>query len=268
MSSVTVAWNGRCRDPQSRYRLLSFLHRLGALSDAYLRAQDPARPRPVAIDHRIAQPPRPNIDSVDRRIEGTILVASDIIDATVTFPERAQAAGLQVLAHPDKPGLHLAVLERAHLRGIDLKLYDPRRLYPGADRMSFIFLECPDTPLLDGRLVRLHSAEDRETHPSAMIRDAQSYLSCPQIQLRSYLEDWTDCLFSWMKFFFIGDLWWQRWEELQGYNDYRGVFSDMQKERGREAAEEATFDAVLATFAQHAEHWNEDVEIRARSNGR
>jgi len=42
----------------------------------------------------------------------------------------------------------------------------------------------------------------------------------------------------------------------------------MQKERGRQAAEEATFDAVLATFAQHAEHWNEDVEIRARSNGR
>ena len=142
--------------------------------------------------------------------------------------------------------------KRQHLRGIDLKLYDPRQLYPGADRMSFIFLECPDMPLLDGRLVRLQPAEDRETHASAMIRDAQSYLSCPQIQLRSYLEDWTDCLFSWMKFFFIGDLWWQRWEELQGYTDYRGVFSDMQKERGRQAAEEATFDAVLATFAQHA----------------
>ena len=35
--------------------------------------------------------------------------------------------------------------------------------------------------------------------------------------------------------------------------------------RGGEAAEEATFDAVLGTFAQHAEHWIGEVEGWAKS---
>jgi hypothetical protein len=92
------------------------------------------------------------------------------------------------------------------------------------------------------------------------LRGANAYLASPSIHLRYYLEDWTDCLFSWIRFFFIGDLWWHRWEELQGYADYRGVFKEIQSDRGGPAAEEATFDAMLATFRQHAEHWIGEVE--------
>jgi hypothetical protein len=68
-----------------------------------------------------------------------------------------------------------------------------------------------------------------------------------------------------VKFFFIGDLWWHRSEEMQGYADYRGVFHELQAERGGEEAEEASFDAVLGTFAQHVEHWIDEVEALARS---
>ena len=264
MSSVIVAWNGRCREPQSRYRLLGFLHRLASLSDAYLRTQEPERPRLAEVQNGQCVPPRANVESRDHPIDGNIVISSDIIEDAPTFPHRAHAAGLPVIEHPNKPGLHLTTLHKAHLRGLDLRLYDPRQLSPGADRMSFVFLECPDHPLLDGRLVRVRSPEQREGHEIELIRNADSYLECPQIQLHSYLEDWTDCLFSWMKFFFIGDLWWKRWEELQGYGDYRSVLSQIQTERGKQAAEQATFDALLATFAQHAQHWSEDVAIRAQ----
>lgn len=264
MSSVIVAWNGRCREPQSRYRLLGFLHRLASLSDAYLRTQEPERPHLSEAQNGQSVQARPNVEGLDRAIEGSIVISSDIIEDAPTFPNRAHAAGLPVVKHPNTPGLHLTTLSKAHLRGLDFRLYDPRQLYPGADRMSFVFLECPDQPLLDGRLVRAETEQARQTNGAEMIRNADSYLDCPQIQLHSYLEDWTDCLFSWMKFFFIGDLWWQRREELQGYSDYRGVFSQIQTERGKQAAEEATFEALLATFAQHAHHWSKDVNVRAR----
>ena len=47
---------------------------------------------------------------------------------------------------------------------------------------------------------------------------------------------------------------------MQGYADYRQVFERSQEDRGDEAAEAAAFDAVLGTFAQHAEHWIGEVE--------
>ena len=36
-------------------------------------------------------------------------------------------------------------------------------------------------------------------------------------------------------------------------------------DRGNEAAEQAAFDAVLATFSQHAEHWIGEVEGWAKA---
>ena len=35
-------------------------------------------------------------------------------------------------------------------------LFDPRRLYPGNDRLSFVFLLETECPLLEGRLVEVH----------------------------------------------------------------------------------------------------------------
>jgi hypothetical protein len=41
------------------------------------------------------------------------------------------------------------------------------------------------------------------------------------------------------------------------------VFVDVETALGRERAEVQTFDAILATFAQHAEHWSEEVAASA-----
>ena len=71
----------------------------------------------------------------------------------------------------------LIAIDQGRLAGLDFKLFDPRGLYPGEDRMSFVFLECPELPFLDGRLVEIASIEDcprgeNETLPAA------SCLSC------------------------------------------------------------------------------------------
>ncbi|MGH6734599.1 MAG: hypothetical protein ACRECX_00755 [Methyloceanibacter sp.] len=265
MPSVDVVWKGNCRDPQSRYRLLAHLHRLAALSDDYLRRQQPDRPAILTLvseDRASGFPARANIEVIDREISGKILVSSWIGPNPETLIARAREAGLTVI-EPEGEGPPLIALDRARLRGLDFKLYDPRGLYPGADRMSFVFLECPEHHFLDGRLVEIAPGDEEWT--AEQLRRQNVYLCTPSVHLRYYLEDWTDCLFSWIRFFFMGDFWWRRWEELEGYTDYRGLFGELQAERGSEAAEEATFEAILGTFSQHAEHLTGQVEGWAKA---
>ena len=268
MPSVAVVWKGNCREPRTRYRLLGHLQRLAQRSDEYLRLRQPERPRILGVSNEQrggAPRARRNIESIDDEISGTILISSWISANPKALIASAREAGVSLVEDPEAKGPPLIAIGHAKLRGTDFKLFDPRGLYPGADRMSFVFLECPEHPVLDGRLVEIATAEDCAASGSAALSGADLYLCAPSLHLRYYLEDWTDCLFSWIKFFFVGDFWWHRWAELQGYTDYRQVFEDLQADRGSENAEHAAFDAVLATFSQHAEHWIGEVEGWAKS---
>lgn len=249
MSCVDVVWKGNCCKPEVRYRLLSYLHRLAHLSDGYLRQGERPFLSLVGEGHR---PPRPNIEIVDETVSGPVYIPSTIGPHPETIVARAREAGLTVI-EPEHGRPHLLVLDEVRLRGLNFKLFDPRGLYPSDDRMSFVFVECPEHHFLDGRLVEVKEEAEGV------------YLTTPSIQLRSYLEDWTDCLFAWIRFFLVGDFWWQRREELQGYADYRSVFEELQTTRGSAEAEDATFDAVLSTFSQHAEHSIGEVRSLAKA---
>lgn len=245
MSVVEIVWKGNCRSPEARYRLLGYLHRLAVRSDDYLRMRE--RPPLSVAGEAEVQPPR-NIEVFDDVITGPILVSSSIGPHPDTLIARALEADLKVESAEDGSASSV-VLERVRLRGLDFKLFDPRGRYPDHDRMSFVFLECPEHHFLDGRLVEVRATGD------------EIHLSGPRLQLDSYLEEWTDCLFAWIRFFLMGDFWWCRREELQGYADYRSVFEELQTSRGSMEAEDATFDAVLSTFSQHAEHRIGEVQL-------
>jgi len=259
MSSVVVGWTGRCPDPRDRARLVAHLQRLAEVSDSYLRTLPPARsivgltPNTPSSKPRCA---RANIEHVNRAISGQIVISNGIVQDQNAFPTAAREANLPAVDHPEIDRASITWLNSARLSGIDFRLYDPKELHPGADRLSFVFLETNAAPFLDGRLVQVDRGED---HDADTIREASFYLRGPKVHLHSYLEDWIDLLFSWVKYFFVGDLWWRRFEEMQGYEDYREVFSDVQSTMGTERAEQATFDAILATFTQHAEHWSGKV---------
>jgi len=255
MSSVVVGWTGRCPDPKTRARLIARLERLAEISDSYLRTRFP-KPAMAANPKGEAKGPRrharANVEHVNRALSGPIVISSGIVPDQNTFLAAAGEAKLPTVDHPEVERTSIAWLEDARLTGIDFRLYDPSELNPGADRLSFVFLETKAAPFLNGRLVQLDSAED---HEAEVIRKASHYLRGPDIQVDNYLDDWIDLLFSWVKYFFVGDLWWRRFEEMQGYEDYREVFSAVQNTMGTERAEQATFEAILATFTQHAEHW-------------
>lgn len=259
MSSVVIGWTGRCPNPEARARLVGHLRRLAEISDGYLRMRLPEPS--IAVNGAIEpgakrRPLRANIESVSETISGQILISSGIAQDRGAFIAAAREAELPAIAHPEIDCAAMTLLRDARLSGIDFRLFDPRQLHPEADRLSFVFLETASTPFLDGRLVQVHRGEECGDHEAEIIRSASAYLSGPNIQLRYYLEDWIDLLFSWVKYFFVGDLWWQRRQEMQGYEEYRKVFSDVQTTLGTDGAEQATFDAILATFAQHAEHWS------------
>jgi hypothetical protein len=184
------------------------------------------------------------------------VISSGIVPDQNTFLAAASEAELPAIDHPEIERASITWLKAARLSGIDFRLYDPNQLNPDADRLSFVFLETEAASFLDGRLVQV---DRRQDHDAGIIRDASFYLRGPDLHLHNYLEDWIDLLFSWVKYFFVGDLWWRRFEEMQGYEDYREVFSDVQNTMGTERAEQATFDAILATFTQHAEHWSGKV---------
>jgi hypothetical protein len=257
MSSVVVGWTGRCADARARARLVAHLTRLAELSDSYLR-----RPAPelqivangaVKRDGRRRRP-RANVEHVSRAISGEILISSGIVSDQNAFLATLREAKLPAIDHPEIEHASMTSLSHARLSGIDFRLFGAGQLQPGADRLSFVFLETDAAPFLNGRLVQVEGEADCREHDADMIRAATAYLSGPKAHLHLSLEDWIDLLFSWVKFFFVGDLWWRRFEEMQTYEDYRAVFADVQQTLGGERAEQATFDAILATYAQHAEH--------------
>ena len=259
MSSVVVGWTGRCPDPKDRARLVAHLQRLAEVSDSYLRTRLPDRTPALNRANELQgkrRRARANIEHVNRAISGEIVISSGIVQDQNTFLAAAREADLPTIDHPETDHASITWLKDARLSGIDFRLYDPNQLHPGADRLSFVFLETRAAPFLDGRLVQVDRGED---HDADAICKASFYLGGPKVYLHSYLEDWIDLLFSWVKYFFVGDLWWRRLEEMQGYEDYREVFSDVQRTLGTERAEQATFDAIVATFTQHAEHWSGKV---------
>jgi hypothetical protein len=257
MSSVLIGWTGRCADLRARARLVAHFTRLAELSDSYLRGRGPELA--IVADGtgeragRLRRS-RANIEHVSRAISGQILVSSAIASDPNVFITGTREADLPALDHPEIEHASMTSLTNARLSGIDFRLFGSGQLHPGADRMSFVFLETAAVPFLHGRLVQVEGEADCREHDAEMIRGATAYLSGPKAYLNCSLEDWIDLLFSWVKFFFIGDLWWRNFEEMQTYEDYRAVFADVQLTLGTERAEQATFDAILATFAQHAEH--------------
>jgi hypothetical protein len=187
MSLVSIVWKGGCEDPRTRYRLLGHLHRLAARSDEFLRRHQPQRaPVPNLIDaHGDGAPrPRPNIENIDEEIAGAILVSSFISRDLEAFVASAAEANVALIENPEAENAPFLALKEARLRGLDFKLFDPRGLYPDADRMSFVFLECPEHPFLDGRLVEVATSEDCAASRAETLRGADLYLCAPSIHLR------------------------------------------------------------------------------------
>jgi hypothetical protein len=222
MNLVRVSFTGRCREAKARVKLLTYLRRLAERSQRYLLAAGGGA----------------TIEMIDRKRTGRIFVAESVAADSRVFADQATDAGIRLLSEPNVKGATFAVLPHARLSGLDFPLFEATAGQREQKRFSFVFLDAPGTAFLDGALVQIGAGDQLER---------------AEIELPTDLGEWIDLLFSWVKFFHIGDFAWHRGEPLPNYSEYRAILLALQDELGPDRAEAAAFNALLATFANHAE---------------
>src|SRR4051812_24793602 len=235
MGSVFVRWTGHCLDVAARTVLLEKLSGFARMCEGYFDEFS-------------------GFQRFNRTLEGRILVSPDLLHGTnlVLAPEANAPGGLELrLAGPlgpSKPASPRQFLtaSQVHLEGLEFRLYDGRRLYPGADRMSFVFAALDEYPALDGSLVYVEDEEQCRLYSDDQIRNAQAFLDSPNIHLRYYYEEWMDSFLGWIKHFFIPDLDYWRYEQNSGYKRFQDLPRD-------NATRDALFESIQADFCAEVE---------------
>lgn len=262
MPSVIVTWKGTCSDREVQTELLSFLNLLAERNALRLSGPKPSRPAFLQLMVEQRQQDLPVLPSViyyNHEVSGTILVDTDLMPDEESALAEAQRHGIRVLPkETDRAGGYLQ-LKRLHLHGIDFQLFDPRGLYPGEDRMSFVFLCSEDAPFLNGRIALVEERAKCQFYSSEVIRAADYYVSMPYVHLRYYLEEWSDILFSWVKHYFIPDFHFHRYEPLSNYESLRQVFAETDERTGGGEGRVLAFEGVLKSFESQADGWIRDM---------
>ena len=266
MSSVVAAWKGRCAHPSTRDALLQAL--LGIAQDHAERWDGPTPKRPAVSDKMAGLraeglPEEPRLRHWDREISGRILLRSDVARDQAAFAEALRQAGLPAMTSPHNARRFMHVrMERLRVKGFDFRFYDPRALYPAEDRFSCVFLQCEAFPYLDGLMANV-SGPDRCARMT--FDDSQGiewYIECPFLHLRYFLEDWNIMLLSWMKYFFVPDLYYWQHDHLAGHEPHQTAFDAAVARLGRDDACSRVFDRIRAEFAAEVEAWHGGMSRR------
>jgi hypothetical protein len=198
MPSVYVNWSGRLREASLRDELCL---RLGEIAE---------------LSHSLFKVP-PSIKWFNHSIEGNILLSGSLFETAPSGKKLVKVAE------------DLFSIRKVFLSGIEFRLYDGRHIYDGEDRVSFVFCVDEDSEL-DGTLVYVEEKKECGFYVQEAIKQADWYLARPNIHLRYYCEDWycedwMDALLSWVKYHFIENLYYWRYEDLAGYDKLSEIIS-------------------------------------------
>jgi hypothetical protein len=273
MGSVYVNWQGTCRERKTQEELVGMLRQIADLSAMWILGADSDSPEAQLSKLLWAgrQALAPELDCVrvfDTEIVGNIVLdpflavdghalKADVDQGTVDMVSIA-AGGTKknepgCLSLTLDPGQVCLVLKRLKLYGVDFRLYDYRNLYPQANRMSFVFIESPELPSLKGCLAQIEDKTQCQSYGSETIRSADYFVSQPNIHMRYFLEEWSDMLLSFVKYFFVQDLEYFRYESCMNYDVHEAAFEAGCEEIGREAAKQAAHKVLLQHFENAAD---------------
>jgi hypothetical protein len=156
--------------------------------------------------------------------------------------------------------MRFVVLDRAHLYGADFRIFDPRDLYPGSDRMGFVFLNGTGWPLLDGLAVDVAEAPRCMESGLEVIRSANFHLSLPYLHLRYFLEGWCSCFFGWMRHYLVPGLEYTAYGMNDGFDELDAALGSLDESVGRGEAEEMLFEKLLSDHEAEVEKWVGDLQ--------
>lgn len=264
MGSVIVTWKGTCPRRKVQDELLSYLTVLSERNEALISGNSAKRPEFVEMLSRQRSeglPVMPNVRRIDRDISGRILISTDIAVNHETLVAEADRLEIPHEKGGPRHSRHsLFRLKRLSVRGMDFRLFDPRGLYPGEDRIGFFFLESREAPFLDSRLAVVHDREWCSLSGLEPVRSADWFVQCPFIHLRYYMESWVDILLAWVKFFFMPDLYYCRYDEFSGYGKLSEEFAGLRHKLGEAAGKNQSFETILGAFEDEADRWVRDMK--------
>ena len=192
-------------------------------------------------------------DAVIARVAEVAALSDSLMDRHTVV--RYDQAATQVLAQEQlfAPGagriveLELTRLAEVTLRGLEFRLSDPRNLYPGADRVSFVFASTgADDP---GALVMVEDAAECALYRSDLIKGESLYLATPSIHLRYFAEQWLETLLAFLRRFHLPQLYYWRYDDLPGANRFDHVAV------ADEAGREAVWRQILASLFDELAEW-------------
>lgn len=167
------------------------------------------------LSHSFFKPTPPLVKHINQTIEGEILVSKYLFHSPPSTPKLTRVSE------------RLYSLRSVSLFGVEFQLYDGRGLYPGDDRMSFVFC-VDDDPEIDGIMVYVEDRAECQKHTGQPIQQADYLLDVPHIHLRYYLEDWLDYLMGWVKYHYVENLdYWRgddKWVSQDSLQDVFGKF--------------------------------------------
>lgn len=277
MPSLICRWEGRCLDPQMRADLTACLLELAQCNKLRWEGLEIPRPDFLVIPREEAERRARETELVrmfDGPITGRIVIEPKL--ATYEELQTDGSAPARPIEGPADWSIHEAetscvaysegqerwlafVPPTVDLGGVDFRLYDPRGLYPGEDRVSFLFVRCPQWPALDGKIVAAESHVQCQSYESELVRSADWLLARPSIHLRYYLEEWFDLLLSWVKRYFVDDLYYWRGEDFSQYESMTKMMDELSETQGAAAAKQAIFKNLLDRFQEETDQLGESV---------
>ncbi len=274
MGSVIAIWRARRSDPEGQAESLSWVGRLAEAMQA-LRERCGGGPVPAMTPLITARrseglPEIPPIRRFDGPVAGNLLVSFDLFRretaetgaGLIALPDQDQAwAEAKELGLPlvEERNQRFVRLERARLRGLDFRIFDPRDLYPGSDRMGFVFLNETGWPALDGLVVDVADRAQVAESGFAAVRQSDLYFSLPYLHLRYFLEGWCPSWFAWLRHYLLPGLEYSAYETNERFDELEEAFSGLDDAISRGRAVEMVFAKLLDELEVEVLKWTGDL---------
>lgn len=265
MESVVAYWEGSCCSDLKRDGLAAALELIGKEHAARFHRSGAPRDILSEVVRDFNDEPvtgRVLLDSLLVQIEdlpAELVAQSKPIESPEKWERASDVMCCCAIRSKTDEQWHSILPATMQLHGVDFRLYDPRGLFPGEDRASFVSLVCPAIPSLDGRLVSVTKREQCQEQEGDFNRVADWYLSKPTIRLQHYLEDWIDLLLTWVKSFYIPDLHYWRRDRLSRYEAFKRVIDDLIAGTDSLFAKDSVFEYLVDRFEEEVDRGDREL---------
>ena len=146
----------------------------------------------------------------------------------------------------------LFIAKKVNLYGLEFRLFDPRDYDTADNRIRFVFASIDSCPSINGLLVYVEDHKECCKYENSLIKDADLFLTGLHVHLRYYAEHWMDKLLGYIKYFYIPNLYYWRYDDLSGYDRLLKLVSEF----GGKEAESKILNMLKEGLKDEIDSWS------------